>query len=153
LTSLTQEILVASGATVVQVRDLKQVRQTPPLKGLVVHPANEIEAVIKDLKAALGDSLSVVRSSKVLIELFSPTVSKGQALATLAQYLEIPQQEVMAIGDQDNDIEMIAWAGLGVAMGNASAGAKAVAQVVAPPITEEGAAWAIEEYIFDQVTW
>ena len=71
-------------------------------------------------------------------------------METLAAYYGISQNEVMAIGDHDNDVEMIAWAGLGVAMGNASARAKAAADVIAPPFAEEGAAWAIEHFILGQ---
>jgi hypothetical protein len=89
----------------------------------------------------------VVRSSNVLIEVFPVNVSKGHALAALADHLGVSQSEVMAIGDHDNDIEMLAWAGLGVVMGNGSEAAKAVAQVIAPPIDEDGAAWAIEKFI------
>jgi hypothetical protein len=85
-----------------------------------------------------------------LIEITAPNVSKGQALDTLAAYYNIPQSEVMAIGDQDNDVEMIAWAGLGIAMGNASPRAKAAADYIAPPLEEEGAAWAIEHFILEQ---
>jgi hydroxymethylpyrimidine pyrophosphatase-like HAD family hydrolase len=55
----------------------------------------------------------------------------------------------MAVGDQDNDVSMIAWAGLGVAMGDASPAAKAAADVIAPPLEEDGVAWAIERYVLD----
>jgi hydroxymethylpyrimidine pyrophosphatase-like HAD family hydrolase len=129
------------------VDDLKQVINMSPLKGLIVHPADEAGALIAELQSSLNGNLSVIRSHDVLIEITAPHVSKGYALAILADYYGIPQSEVMAIGDHDNDIEMIAWAGLGVAMGNASAGAKAVADVVAPLLSEEGAAWAIEKFI------
>jgi len=56
----------------------------------------------------------------------------------------------MAIGDNDNDADMVAWAGLGVAMGNASPAVKAGAGYVAPPIEEDGAAEAIERFILEQ---
>jgi hydroxymethylpyrimidine pyrophosphatase-like HAD family hydrolase len=56
----------------------------------------------------------------------------------------------MAVGDQDNDVSMIAWAGLGVAMGNASPEAKAVADVIAPSLEADGAAWAIERYVLGE---
>jgi hypothetical protein len=147
LSPLTQEILVASGATVLEVADLKQIMTHPPLKGVIVHPADEVEAKIAQLRVALGSDLSLVRSSNVLIEVFSPTASKGRALSILADYLGVAQEEVMAIGDHDNDVEMLTWAGLGVAMGNASPPAKATAKVIAPSIREDGAAWAIEQFV------
>lgn len=143
----SRAIFSRMGATVVEVPDLKQVITRPPLKGLIVHPAGDGEALAGRLQTALGSGLSVFRSLDVLIEVTSPQVSKGRALATLARHAGVLPQEVMAIGDQDNDIDMIAWAGLGVAMGNASPGAKAAADYIAPPISRQGAAWAIEQFI------
>ena len=146
-TPLSQEIFAAVGASIMEVSDLKQIISTPPIKGLIVHPADEAGTLVAELQTILNGNLNVYRSHPALIEITSSTVSKGHALASLAGYYGIPQNEVMAIGDQDNDIEMIAWAGLGVAMGNATPGAKAVADVIAPPLSEEGAAWAIERFI------
>jgi hydroxymethylpyrimidine pyrophosphatase-like HAD family hydrolase len=53
----------------------------------------------------------------------------------------------MAIGDYDNDVDMVAWAGLGVAVGNASPRLLAVADEIVPPFEEEGAVAAIERHI------
>ena len=58
-------------------------------------------------------------------------------------------EEVIAIGDQGNDISMIEWAGLGVAMGNGTAGVKAVADYVAPSANEDGAAHVIEKFVLN----
>lgn len=144
---LSRETMKAVGATIQEVSDLKQVVTTPPIKGLIIHPADEAVALTSELKNTWNGSLNIVLSHTTFIEITSPLVSKGHALATLAAYYNIPQAEVMAIGDHDNDMEMLAWAGLGVAMGNASAGAKAAADVIAPPLSEDGAAWAIEKFI------
>jgi Cof subfamily protein (haloacid dehalogenase superfamily) len=149
-TALSRALLTRTGILPAEVNDLKQAIESPPLKGLIVHPAGEAGAAAARLATAISPKLSVFRSHAELIEVTSPKVSKGHALATLAGHYGIPQQEVMAIGDQDNDIEMIAWAGLGVAMGNASPGAKDAADHLAPPITEDGAAWAIEKFILSE---
>ena len=148
-TALSRKLLHRTGIAPVEVEDLKQVIESPPLKGLIAHPAAETAAAAR-LAKALNPELSVFRSHAELIEVTSPNVSKGHALATLAGHYGIPHNEVIAIGDQDNDIEMIAWAGLGVAMGNASPGAKAAADHVAPPIEEDGVAWAIERFILNE---
>ncbi len=139
------------GSTLVEVSDLKQVINTPPLKGMVVHPVEQRDEIMFNLQNALNGSLSVFRSHDVLTEITSLTVSKGHALATLAAYYGLDQSQVMAIGDQDNDVEMIDWAGIGVAMGNASPKAKAVADYIAPPVTEDGVAWAIETFILGHI--
>jgi len=68
-------------------------------------------------------------------------------LARLAAHLGIKREETMAIGDNDNDAEMLAWAGLSVAMGNATPKTKAAADYIAPSISEDGAAEAIERFI------
>ncbi len=146
-TPQSRTIYSDTGAILVEVSDLKQALTDPPLKGLIVHPPEEGATIVKRVQTVLGDRLRAIRSLDILIEVTAPNVSKGYALATLADYYDISQSEVMAIGDQDNDIEMIAWAGLGVAMGNASTGAKVVADYIAPPVSEEGAAWAIEYFI------
>ncbi|GAG40119.1 unnamed protein product, partial [marine sediment metagenome] len=73
-------------------------------------------------------------------------VDKGTALAWVAEGLGISREATMAIGDSGNDAGMIAWAGLGVAMGNASAEAKSVADYVAPSVDDDGLAEAIERF-------
>jgi HAD superfamily hydrolase (TIGR01484 family) len=149
-TAQSRAMFAGAATLVVEVDDLKQAVVDSTIKGLIVHPADEIEAMIDDLRHALGDGTSVFRSVDTLIEITSRNASKGRALSILAAYYGIAQGEVMAIGDHDNDRDMISWAGLGVAVGNASQGAKAVADYVVPPLSQEGAAWAIEHFILQQ---
>ncbi len=72
--------------------------------------------------------------------------SKASGMLTLARQLNIPLEQVMAIGDNNNDIEMLRAAGLGVAMGQAPVAVKAAARVVTATNAEDGAALAIERY-------
>jgi Cof subfamily protein (haloacid dehalogenase superfamily) len=72
--------------------------------------------------------------------------SKASGVAVLAQHLDIPLQQVMALGDNNNDIAMLRSVGLGVAMGQASATVKAAAQAVTASNAEDGVAQAIENY-------
>lgn len=76
-----------------------------------------------------------------------PHSGKAEALAWLAERLGVSQEEVMAVGDGQNDADMLAWAGLGVAMGDGDAAARAAADVIAPPFEQDGAAWAVERYL------
>ncbi|MEO8972062.1 MAG: HAD family hydrolase [Ktedonobacteraceae bacterium] len=73
--------------------------------------------------------------------------SKASGVIALAHTLHIPLTEVMAIGDNNNDIPMLLAAGWGVAMGQAPAAVKAVAQAVTASNAEDGAALAIERYV------
>ena len=138
------------GTIMVEVADFKQAITQQPIKGMVIHAPEDGEAICTQLRDNLDDSLKVFRSLEILIEITESNVSKGNALATLAAHYGIAQSEVMAIGDQDNDVDMIAWAGIGVAMGDASPGAKAAANYIAPTLAEDGAAWAIEHFILGE---
>lgn len=132
------------------VGDLRAFLTREPLKLLVVVEAGQAAAVDAVLQQRFAGRLRVVRSFSQFVEGTNLAVSKGRALSFLAQKLGIPQAETMAIGDHDNDADMVAWAGLGVAMGNASAAVKAVADYVAPPLEEDGAAEAIERFVLEQ---
>lgn len=77
------------------------------------------------------------------IEINPKGVNKGAALKMLAQQLDIPMEQVMAIGDNDNDISMLREAGIGVAMGNATPAALEAADYVTLPCLEDGVAAAI----------
>ena len=109
------------------------------------------EEVIRALTSLLSERfrglLNLARPDPFSLQATHPQASKGQGLAYLARHLGIPRQEVMAIGDYDNDVDMVTWAGLGVAVGNASPRLLAVADEVVPLLDEEGAAVAMERYI------
>jgi Cof subfamily protein (haloacid dehalogenase superfamily) len=77
-----------------------------------------------------------------------PKCSKSRSVAWLASHLDVPQDQVMAIGDGSNDVDMLAWAGLGVAIGDGDQAALSAADVVVPSFDQDGAAWAIEQYLF-----
>lgn len=123
------------------------VAQHPATKLLFVAQPDIVGPTLTYLKTQVGDRLVTTRSHQLFGELTALGVSKGRALAELAAQLDIPQAAVVAIGDQENDLEMVAWAGLGLAMGNAIAPLKAVAKQTIPSIDDAGVAWAIEHLI------
>lgn len=118
-----------------------------PDKVLFIIEPPDAGAILSALGRLVGARASVVQSHARFIEVNPLGATKGAGLAWLAQHLSIPRERVMAIGDQDNDASMIEWAGVGVAMGNGSPAAQAVADWIAPPIHEDGAAVAIEWFI------
>jgi Cof subfamily protein (haloacid dehalogenase superfamily) len=141
-------LLAAIGSPTRTVANLKQTINFSPIKGIVVQSPEEVAQLLPNLQARLDrDVVSVIRSLENAIEFIPAHVSKGIALATVAKYYGIAQNEVMAMGDQDNDVEMLAWAGLSVAMGNASDKAKAEADVIAPSVDQDGVAWAIQRFV------
>ena len=101
----------------------------------------------KEFERLLIGQLYVTQASHELLEFLHPMASKGNALITLARMLNIPADQVVAIGDNHNDIGMLHFAGLGIAMGNAHEEVKAVADYVTLRNSEEGVAAAIEEKV------
>jgi Cof subfamily protein (haloacid dehalogenase superfamily) len=101
---------------------------------------------VAEMTEALGGVVTIVPSHPYLVEGLPLGVNKGHGLAWLAGHLGVDRQEVLAIGDSDADVPMIEWAGIGVAMGNASPAAKAAADWVAPSLEEDGAAAAVERF-------
>ena len=81
------------------------------------------------------------------LEILPTHASKGSALKVLLKEMGISASQAMAIGDGENDIEMLELAGLGVAMGNANAHIKSVANVTTKTNDEDGVAEAVEKYV------
>lgn len=130
-----------------QVDDLMAALPGDPIKFIVTAPdiesADQVEHQIRTLA---NGTFQVMRSHAWFIEGLASDVSKGDGVARLAKHLGIAREQVMAIGDSGNDVSMVAWANVGVAVGNASPDVKAAADVTAPPQDQDGAAWAIERY-------
>lgn len=121
-----------------------------PQKVLFIIPPEDAAESLRELARVVGDRATVVQSHALFVEVNPLEAYKGAGLARLAADLGIPREQVMAIGDQDNDATMIEWAGLGVVMGNGSAASKRVADWVAPDIDDDGAAIAIERFVLSR---
>lgn len=115
-----------------------------PVKALITAEPAEADQLVPSLVERFAGRLTVVRSHAMFIELVPPRASKGNALAFLAHRYGIPRSETVAVGDSGNDVSMIRWAGLGVAMGNATPDVLAVADRIAPSVQEDGLAAVIE---------
>jgi len=116
-------------------------------KVLYVADPEQIPAMADVLQERFTGVAEIVRSHARFIEVVPLGVDKGSALAWLAQHYDIPREHVLAAGDQENDITMIQWAGVGVAMGNATPAVQKVADWIAPPVTEDGAATILERFV------
>jgi Cof subfamily protein (haloacid dehalogenase superfamily) len=138
-----------SGVPPVIVPDLLAITRRRPTKLVLITTEQVATALVAELKAKYGDALYVTKSYPLFVEVTNPAVSKGRALRWLARRLGVPRARVMALGDNMNDADMVEWAGLGVAVGNATPEVLAVADVVCPPVTEEGAAQAIEQFVLE----
>jgi Cof subfamily protein (haloacid dehalogenase superfamily) len=108
------------------------------------------DGVEAELRACWDQNLAritIVPSHPLFVEGIPHGMSKAVGLSWLAAHLGIEREAVMAVGDYNNDVEMLEWAGLGVAMANGSPAALAAADEVVPPQAEDGAAVALEKYV------
>ena len=108
--------------------------------------------VEKKLQKQLQGELSVMRSKPYFLEFTEEGVTKGTSLHLLIQQLGITRDEVIAIGDSYNDLAMIEFAGLGVAMGNAPEDIKEKANHVTDTNMNDGVAKVVEELILKPVS-
>jgi Cof subfamily protein (haloacid dehalogenase superfamily) len=122
----------------------------PPPKMLVLPGLEQREQVFTSLKAAFGDRLYLVKTNPDRIEIMHPDVNKKTGIEFIAQRHGFSLDQVMAVGDGENDLPMLYNAGLGVLMGNAAENVREAGKthglVVAPPNHEHGFAWAIRRF-------
>jgi Cof subfamily protein (haloacid dehalogenase superfamily) len=148
----TEEYIQRSSVTPHRVEDLREVLSTAPTKILAMHSdVDLIESLLQDLKGRYSrDRLHVTTSVPIFLETTNPAVNKGTAIDLIArELLGIDASEVMAIGDNYNDVEMLSYAGWGVAMGNAPPAVQAQANWVAPSVDKDGVATAIRQFVLD----
>jgi Cof subfamily protein (haloacid dehalogenase superfamily) len=132
---------------VILVPDLDAWVRAPVTKVIAVGPPPLADQALDRARADFAGRADATVSHPLFLEFLAPGVNKGRALRFLARRLGVDMRDVLAIGDQRNDIEMIADAGMGVAMGGAPAHVRAAARMVAPPLAEEGAAQVLEELV------
>lgn len=116
------------------------------LKAVCVGSPDQLDAVQPVAEAAFGDRFYVVRASANFLEIMHPDVDKGAALQRLAAILQLEAAQVMAIGDGNNDVPMLQWAGTGVVMGNGMETAKAGGDFVTRSNDEDGIRQALTHF-------
>lgn len=118
-------------------------------KMMFVDEEETLNQLLENLSDDFKDSYNIVRSMDFYLEVLHPQASKGHAVAKLAELLGLTAAEVMCIGDQENDRDMIEYAGIGVAMGNATEEIKAIANFITTSNNEDGVAVAVEKYVLN----
>lgn len=116
------------------------------LKVMMIDEPDVLDKAIARIPEDVKARYTLLKSAPYYLEILDKRVNKSTGVHSLAEALGIRQDEVMAIGDQENDIAMIRYAGVGVAMGNATDAVKAEADVITRSNLEDGVAWAIEKY-------
>ncbi|MEH2114961.1 Cof-type HAD-IIB family hydrolase [Nostoc sp.] len=150
LTKETKIYAERSGVIAIPVGDLRQALANEPTKILALSDDTDvIDKLLGNLRRQYTPAeLYLTTSVATFFEATNASVNKGTAVRYLAEeLLGLELANVMAIGDNFNDVEMLEYVGLGVAMGNAPVGVQAIAQWVAPSVEEDGAAVAIEKFL------
>jgi Cof subfamily protein (haloacid dehalogenase superfamily) len=135
------------GARARVVPDLAAAIGRPVTKVIANGPAGRPLALLRQARHRFAGRAEVTVSHPRFLEFVAPGVSKGQAVRWLARRAGVSADRILAIGDQLNDREMLAFAGHGAAMPSAPAEVRSVARYVAPPLAEEGAAQLIEDLV------
>lgn len=135
----------------VEVMDFDQLDDDHPIiKAMIVGEETKLSQAVKQIPAAFQDMFTIVQSAPIFLEFLNPQSNKGVGVGAIADYLGIEANEVIAMGDAENDHHMIEYAGLGVAMENAMEQTKAIANHIAASNNEDGVAKVIEEFVLSQ---
>lgn len=135
-------------ATVIDFADLPDDDEI--IKVMMVAEPEILSAAIRQLPEVVTEQYTVVQSAPFFLELLNPNSNKGTGVAMLAEHLGIDASEVICMGDAGNDHHMIRYAGLGVAMGNATEDTKALANHITDTNDNDGVAKVIEQFILNR---
>jgi len=130
-----------------RIEDLDRFFAGAPVVRKIVVAGDERELARLEATVASLDGVFVTSSWQGNREILVAGADKANAAKILAARLEIDSEQVLAIGDHRNDLELITWAGTGVAMGNAEPELKAVADWVTASNEEDGVALALERFV------
>ena len=137
----------------VAVGPLQNILDTTPVNKLVMIDAGDVrrvQALRWQLRMQLDGAARLMQANvPEMVELLPPGASKGAALRALLRDLGIDPQHVLAIGDGENDVEMIQMVGVGVAVGNAEPHLKAAANHVVATNDADGVAEAVERFVLN----
>ena len=121
-----------------------------PYKILVMTKSEEFADVWQQFKKDFAGKLDVTSSKDNFLELMEPGVNKWEAVKSVAASYGVQPQEIMCIGDSNNDVKMIANAGIGVAVANAKDSVKQNAKIITASNNDDGVALVIESILTPQ---
>ena len=129
------------------VGDLLAWLECPPTKLVSVGDERALDVLEEAMTERFDGRLYISKSLPYFLEFASPGVTKASGLAFVADHLGLARERIVAFGDGENDVELLEWAGCGVAVANAHPRVLAVADLVCPRDTEEGVAQVIEAFL------
>ncbi|MGX7419813.1 sugar-phosphatase [Carnobacterium gallinarum] len=130
-------------------RAVEEMDQTMEISKMMMIDKPEIlDHGIAQIDPSYYDKYTLIKSTDFYFEILNKKANKGNAVADLAKSLNIPAENVMAIGDNENDLAMLEYAHYAIAMGNAVDSVKAISTYVTETNVNDGVAVAIEKFAF-----
>jgi Cof subfamily protein (haloacid dehalogenase superfamily) len=118
--------------------------ERPTTKIVTVGRPDDMDVLRDELQPRFGSRAFIAKSLPYFLEFAAPGVSKASGLALLADLLGFSAEQAVAVGDAENDREMLDWAGCGLAVANASDLLKGEADAVIPSVHDDGVAQLLE---------
>jgi hydroxymethylpyrimidine pyrophosphatase-like HAD family hydrolase len=113
----------------------------------VIGDAEVLDRLKERMLSRFDGRLYISKSLPYFLEFASPEVTKATGLDFLSEHLGFSRERTVAFGDGENDVELVDWAGYGIAVANAHERVKEVAALICPSVDEEGVAQVLEAYL------
>lgn len=136
-----------NGMSIKKVKDFPKYITFDVNKCLMTGPSSHLEKVEQIMKNQFGHRLNIFRSEPYFLEIMPMNIDKAYSLGKLLQHLGLSKEQMISCGDGFNDISMIQYAGMGVAMANAQTAVKNVADYITLSNDEDGVAHVINEFM------
>lgn len=137
-----------SGVEAIKINNLAELDFDDPTKLLIIEDdSSKHEYYQKYLRDNYGNKVDVTESKHYFIEIGAKGINKGKTLHKLAEIKNIDREDIIAIGDSYNDIEMLSFAGTGIAMDNSPEAVKEKADLIAPHHEDDGVAEILDKLI------
>ncbi len=134
-----------NGLTLKEIPDFSTYYEHPLNKIMVVNDADILEPIVPVFQRELGDEANVFRSEPFFLEIVPTGVDKATSLSHLLTHMNLRREDMAAFGDGYNDLTMIEYAGMGIAMENAQESVKAIADFITRSNDKDGIVYAIEQ--------
>ncbi len=135
------------GLEIHEVGDLLGWLAEPPTKLVCVGEPSELDGVEIRMKEQFGERMYISKSLPYFLEFAAAGVTKGAGLDFLAEHMGFTPERTIAFGDGENDVELVEWAGYGIAVENAHPRVKAIADWICPSAEEQGVAQVLEALV------
>lgn len=119
------------------------------IKIMLIDEPEILDKAIEKLPKEVGEKYNLAKSTPYFFEIINKESNKGIGLKALSDYLGVDSNEVIAVGDAGNDLDMIEYAGLGVAMANGHKEVKDAANYITKSNEEDGVAVVVEKFILN----